>query len=86
MRTATQALRSTDDILVQLNNKLAAVEAEANAIQKEWLGLCKAGGGRDDHAAALLQRLLLPLAAIHDFAFNCMDEIDRLQTNPFGDE
>ena len=82
--TPTEAIQNLDDLMKQFNARLAHMHTEADEIGEQWYALGRAGGQRDDHAAALLAKLRPHLSGLATFATTCEEQVDRMMADPFG--
>jgi hypothetical protein len=72
------------DIDGALMRKVSALRAEGEDIRDQWEGLTRVGGGRADHAAALLGRLRNHLQDISRYAATVDRQIADMVADPFG--
>jgi phage-related minor tail protein len=80
----TGLVTSLSELVGQLNRLTSNVADEADDVTGQWAGLVAAGGGRDDHAAALMVRLRPALAEMARFAGAAVEQITRAVADPFG--
>jgi hypothetical protein len=84
--TPEQAIVRLGEMTSKATELSAAIVARTNEIRDEWAGLCRAGGGRADHAALLLGKLSEPLADIGNWSQACQSQITDMVADPFRDE
>ena len=78
------SIETLSDMLGQINVLRASLDNESSEIAELWDGLGRAGGQRDDHAAALLCRLQPILSELATFCNRCDAQIQSLCDDPFG--
>jgi hypothetical protein len=83
--TPSHAITSaSEDVGRALLQRVSHLRDEADEIAEQWEGLGRAGGQRDDHAAALLLRLEPHLRDLATFADRCRQQILDMHADPFG--
>lgn len=65
---------------------LGEVERAIDACERQADGLRRAGGMREDHAAALLANLQPSLTALATLATDIADHIDEMAANPWRED
>ena len=81
---AIEAIESLPELVKTLNRHRAEIADEAEDIIDQWDGLGRAGGQREDHAAALLARLRGGLLAMAQSCTVASAQIDAIIADPFG--
>ena len=81
-----EAIDSVDQLVEQSGRFVADMRLEADELANAWEGLKSAGGGREDHAALLLARLIPHLAALQSFAEVARGQLSAIVKDPFGRE
>jgi len=81
--TTIEAIESVDKLTEQLSRLAANLRLETDELANEWDGLKAVGGGREDHAAALLSRLLPHFAGIQSFASVVQAQLTDIINDPF---
>jgi hypothetical protein len=82
--TTIEAIESVDKLLDRASRIVADLRLEVDELANEWGGLKCAGGGREDHAALLLARLLPHLARLQSFASIAQGQLATIVHDPFG--
>lgn len=82
--TPVEAMDKIDSLVDRARELADELGIEAGKVKAQWVALQQSGGGRDDHAAALLANLGPKLAEIATFADNCGTQIRGWSTHPFG--
>jgi hypothetical protein len=75
---------ASEDMGRALLQRVSHLRDEADEIAEQWEALGRAGGQRDDHAAALLMRLEPHLRDLATFADRCRQQIIAMHADPFG--
>jgi hypothetical protein len=82
--TPTEGMGKLCDVEGHVLRLASAVRDEAGAVYEQWEALVAVGGGRDDHAAALLARLRGPLDELSRFCSTVSGQITGMVADPFG--
>ena len=78
-----KAIEGLDTLPTLLDVQLAHVKALTVEAQKQWLGLKRVGGAREDHAATLLATMKPYLRNLAKTAGDCAAQIEEWEKNPF---
>jgi hypothetical protein len=84
--TGSVAVHGLDGLARAVAERSASVAEECRRALSRWERLCRVGGGRDDHAAALLRDTREALRRLERFAAVCGAQIDAVAASPFGRE
>lgn len=80
----SEAIAAIDRPLNKVQRLAADLKNEIDGIALEWEGLQAVGGGRDDHAAALLSRLIPHFNELAQFSLIVGEQLQQMQSDPFG--
>lgn len=78
------AIVAIDRPLNKVQRLSADMKQEIDGIVLEWEGIQAVGGGRDDHAAALLSRLIPHFNELAQFSLIVGEQLQQMQSDPFG--
>lgn len=81
----SKAIAQLDQFADQLNRLRSAIERESTTIREHWDTLGAVGGQREDHAAALLERMSPALRAMAEYCTDCETQIANMANDPFAD-
>ena len=85
MKTATEGIESVDTLLDDTEAYLADLIYVVRKTTKEWTCLKAAGGGRCDHAAAMLGCVRIQVRCMAEFLEGVDAQLSAMQENPFGE-
>lgn len=80
----SEAIIAIDRPLNKVSRLAADLKNEIDGIVLEWEGLQAVGGCRDDHAAALLSRLIPHFNELAQFSLVVGEQLQQMQRDPFG--
>ncbi len=83
--TGREAIEDLDGLMGAINERVNELHDAGHAAAKQWDGLQRCGGQRDDHAAALLKDVRRALARLQEMATRAGECVDAVIANPFGD-
>lgn len=83
MNDPEKMIHKTDQMLGEINRRVAFLRAECEDIAEQWQMLGNVGGQRADHAAELLGRLRPHLRDLASFATRCEKQMDDMVADPF---
>jgi uncharacterized protein YqgC (DUF456 family) len=84
--TTIEAIESVDKLVERVGRIVANMRLEADELANEWDTLKSVGGGREDHAAALLSRLLPHFSELQSFAQIVQGQLGDIAHDPFQRE
>jgi len=82
----SKAIASLDNLVGEFAKLVEELREEGRKAKERWDALGRFGGQRDDHAAALLGDVRHVLGSIRSHAAVCVDQIDKMQADPFAEE
>lgn len=78
-----EAIESVDKLVERANRLVGDLRLEVDELANEWDGLKAVGGGRADHAAKLLERLLPHFIELQSYATIVNGQLAEIVRNPF---
>lgn len=84
--SASHLIKDIDSLNETISEHAKDVANETKDVAERWDRLGKFGGQREDHAADLLANLIGPLQRLNLYAQRCIEHIQQLQSDPFGDK
>ncbi len=83
MQFPSEAIAQLDSLQDKLLSKVERLAEVSRDAKRNWAGLARVGGQREDHGSQLLKSVARELSDIAIFAERCKVQLDGLISDPF---